>query len=179
MKFFNNLDLQKNEIQNFRVQNLADAPSNPVAGQHYFNTQDNTEYVWNGTKWVDALSQGDYTFEKGIAELDRVVSLTAATAEDIGGVTIGTNIDVDENGKISVKDAAEGVKGVIAIASAEEATAGTDETKAVNPKQVKDVVDAVKTELEGRIDEIEGQELTAADLKATAPLKYDQDFQLI
>lgn len=175
MKFYNNIDLQKNEIQNFRVQNLAAAPSNPVVGQHYFNTVDNTEYVWNGSEWVNALSQGNYTFKDGIKLEGRDVSLEIASKDQIGGTIIGDNIDVDATGKISVKNAAEGVKGVIAIASAEEATAGTDETKAVNPKQVKDVVDAVKTELEGRIDEIAGQELTASDLKATAPLKYDQE----
>ena len=94
MKFLNNIDLQKNEIQNFRVQNLATAPQNAVVGQHYFNTVDNTEYVWNGTAWVDALSQGNYVFENGITEADRHVSLTAATDTEIGGVIVGTNIDV-------------------------------------------------------------------------------------
>ena len=51
MKFLNNIDLRQNEIQNFRVQNLATAPVSPVTGQHYFDTVQNTEYVWNGTKW--------------------------------------------------------------------------------------------------------------------------------
>lgn len=144
MKFYNNLDLKNNEIQNFRVQNLAAAPENPVLGQHYFNTVDNTEYVYNGTKWVDALSQGDYTFKNGIKEENREVFLTAATADAIGGVTIGTNIDV-EAGKISVKDAAEGVKGLIAVATDVEAEAGTDIVKAINAKQLKAVKDAADT----------------------------------
>ena len=142
MKFLNNLDLQQNELQNFRVQNLAVAPANPVIGQHYFNTVDNTEYVWNGTKWIDALSQGDYTFKNGITvDENRNVMLTAADADNIGGVTIGDNIDVAA-GKISVKTAAEGVKGLIALASDEEATAGTDIEKAINAKQLKAVKDA-------------------------------------
>ncbi len=141
MKFYNNLDLKNNEIQNFRVQNLAAAPENPVVGQHYFNTVDKTEYVYNGTKWIDALSQGNYTFKNGIAEENREVFLTAATADAIGGVTIGTNIDV-EAGKISVKDAAKGIKGLIAVASDVEAEAGTDLVKAINAKQLKAVKDA-------------------------------------
>lgn len=161
MKFLNNIDLQKNEIQNFRVQNLAAAPQNPVEGQHYYNTVDHIEYVWNGTEWINALSQGDYTFENGITEADRHVSLTAATNAEIGGVIVGTNIDVSA-GTISVKDAAEGVKGVIAIASDAEVTTGTDTLKAVNVKQV---ANKIATAIEDKI------ELT--DLSATAPITYD------
>ena len=161
MKFLNNIDLQKNEIQNFRVQNLAAAPQNPVEGQHYYNTVDHIEYVWNGTEWINALSQGDYTFTNGITEADRQVSLTAATNSAIGGVIVGTNIDVSA-GTISVKDAAEGVKGVIAIASDAEVATGTDTLKAVNAKQV---ANKIATAIEDKI------ELT--DLSATAPITYD------
>ena len=161
MKFYNNIDLLKNEIQNFRVQNLAAAPSNPVVGQHYFNTVDNTEYVYNGTAWIDALSQGNYTFTGGIQENNRQVSLTAATKEDIGGVVIGTNIDVD-NGTISVKDATNAQKGLIQIATDAEAAAGENETKAVNAKQV---------ETQIQTDIVDKIELT--DLSATGPVLYD------
>ena len=88
MKFYNNINLLKNEIQNFRVQNMAEAPSNPVVGQHYYNTVDNTEYVYNGTTWIDCLSQGDYTFENGIIEnsATRHVSLNLATGENAGDI---------------------------------------------------------------------------------------------
>lgn len=169
MKFYNNLDLKNNEIQNFRVQNLAAAPENPVLGQHYFNTVDNTEYVHNGTKWVDALSQGDYTFKNGIKEENREVFLTAATADAIGGVTIGTNIDV-EAGKISVKDAAEGVKGLIAVATDVEAEAGTDTVKAINAKQLKAVKDAAAEAIaaeEARADKAEKANAAAIKTEET------------
>lgn len=166
MKFYNNLDLKNNEIQNFRVQNLAAAPENPVLGQHYFNTVDNTEYVYNGTKWVDALSQGDYTFKNGIKEENREVFLTAATADAIGGVTIGTNIDV-EAGKISVKDAAEGVKGLIAVATDVEAETGTDTVKAINAKQLKAVKDAADTAIAEEKDRADkAEKANAAAIKA-------------
>lgn len=55
MDFLSNLNLNKNELQNVRIQNLATAPASPVAGQMYFNTADKTLYVWNGSAWRNAL----------------------------------------------------------------------------------------------------------------------------
>ena len=53
MKYLVNLDLSQNELQNAKIQNLAAAPGNPVAGQIYFNTASNKYFGYNGTKWVD------------------------------------------------------------------------------------------------------------------------------
>lgn len=53
MKYLVNLDLSQNELQNAKIQNLATAPSTPVAGQIYFNTASNKYFGYNGTKWVD------------------------------------------------------------------------------------------------------------------------------
>ena len=52
-KYLVNLDLTKNELQNAVIQNLATAPSSPLAGQIYFNTNDDTLYFYDGTTWVN------------------------------------------------------------------------------------------------------------------------------
>ena len=58
MLILTNLNLNKNELQNVRLQNLATNPSAPLEGQVYFNTVDNKFYGWNGTTWVDLGAAG-------------------------------------------------------------------------------------------------------------------------
>lgn len=134
--FLTDINLNKNEIQNVVVQNLSVAPSSPKAGQIYFNTADNTSYMYNGSAWVNALSQGMiYTFSTGLTEASGTVTLNQATSSVLGGVIVGSNISVS-NGTISVANASTSVKGVIEIATDTEASTGTSETLAINPKQL-------------------------------------------
>lgn len=53
------------ELRNFKIQNLSSAPT-ASKSRFYYDTLAHTVYVYNGTAWVDALSQGDYTFQNGV-----------------------------------------------------------------------------------------------------------------
>lgn len=48
MNFLNNVNLNKNELQNAVLQPLATAPQNPVEGQIYYNSTDKMAYQYKG-----------------------------------------------------------------------------------------------------------------------------------
>lgn len=93
MQYLNNIDLNKNELQNARVQNLATAPSNPVVGQVYFNTTDKTGYIYDGTKWRDIAQIVDLSTKQ-----DTLVS--GENIKTINGVSVlgSGNIEISSGG---------------------------------------------------------------------------------
>lgn len=83
------------ELRNYNIQNLNSAPTtNLYAGRFYFNTTDHTLYVYNGTTWIDALSQGDYTFQNGIELVNNTRNVQIKIASNGGNVTL----TADNNG---------------------------------------------------------------------------------
>jgi hypothetical protein len=93
VKFLNHLDLTKNEIRNARVQNLATAPSDPVAGQIYFDTVLGYLRVYDGSGWArlddNWLASVSGTAPIGATTSDGAVtvSISAATTEAAGSMS--------------------------------------------------------------------------------------------
>lgn len=54
INYLNNIDLNKNQLQNGVIHVLATAPSNPVEGQIYYNSTDSRLYFYDGSNWIDA-----------------------------------------------------------------------------------------------------------------------------
>lgn len=69
IKHLVNLDLNKNQLLNGVIQNLAIAPSSPLDGQMYWSTADDTMYAWDGAAWLDLGSDG-------VTNLDYIPSAT-------------------------------------------------------------------------------------------------------
>ena len=61
-KFLVGIDLNKNELSNAVIQNLATAPASPIPGQIYYNTSDNALYFYDNNSWVNVLNESEVIY---------------------------------------------------------------------------------------------------------------------
>ena len=105
MQYLSNIDLNKNELQNARVQNLATAPSNPVGGQIYFNTTDHTGYIYDGTKWRDIAQIVDLsTKQDTLVSGTNIKTINGSSVLGSGNLTIDTGGTYTAGAGISITD---------------------------------------------------------------------------
>jgi len=53
INFLNNINLNKNQLEQARIENLGTDPASGVSGQIYYNSADNVLKIYNSTQWVE------------------------------------------------------------------------------------------------------------------------------
>ena len=134
MNYLTNLNLNKNELQNARIQNLATAPQSPVEGQIYYNTTDKTIYKWDGTQW--SAMGSSYT-------------LPIASASTLGGIKVGDGVNIEADGTLNADViSVAGKTGAVTLDKSDVGLGNVDNTSDAN----KPVSTAVQSALDDKLD---------------------------
>ena len=93
ISFVSSINLNKNELQNAVIQNLATAPGSPNEGQVYYDSSvgDKSIYFWDGSSWVDV--GGD------VRSVIAGAGLTSSGTRDITlnvGQGVGIQVNTDD-----------------------------------------------------------------------------------
>lgn len=101
------LNLNKNELQNPVLHNLAAAPDTPKKGQVYFDSAANKVKYYNGTKWVDSVSTEEMNTALG-DKVDKVSGKQLSTNDftndyksKVDGIASGAQVNVIESVKVN------------------------------------------------------------------------------
>jgi len=167
--FVTGINLNKNELQNARIQNLSAAPSSPVAGQIYFDTTTNVLYFYNGTAWVPASGSTEVIQDIIGSSLIGGTGLTA-TYDD--AVTGNTTIDLDNTAVTAGNYGTTAAKTASFTVDAQgRLTAANEQNIQIATSQVTDLAefidDTVADAVTGLVKEGEGIDVTYDDAGGT------------
>jgi hypothetical protein len=132
-QFLTGLNLNKNELLNARVQNLANDPSSPVLGQIYFNTSANELRVYNGTEFEAVGINGVTASAAEINILDGAI-IDTTELNYLDGVSANVQTQLSEKAPISAPDFTGGI-GINGDITFQNATAWDGKTTTVTATQ--------------------------------------------
>jgi len=166
--FVTSINLNKNELQNARIQNLSSAPSTPVSGQVYFNTTDNVLYFFDGTNWISTSGSLEVIQDAIGAYVSGGTGLTA-TYNDTSGVT---TIDLDNTTVTAASYGTTAAKTASFTVDAQgRLTAASEQDIQIATSQVTDLAefidDTVGDAVAGLVKEGEGIDVTYDDAAGT------------
>ncbi len=158
--FVTGINLNKNELQNARIQNLSSAPSSPVAGQIYFDTTSNVLYFYNATEWVPASGSTEVIQDIIGSSVIGGTALTA-TYNDTSGET---TIDLDNTAVTHGSYGGSAAKTVsFTVDQQGRLTAASDTNISITASQVSDFAEAAQDAVAGAFVEGEGIDIVYND----------------
>ena len=162
--FVTGINLNKNELQNARIQNLSAAPSSPVAGQIYFNTTAGVLYFYSGTEWVPASGSTEVIQDVIGSSVIGGVGLTATYNDGSGETTIDLDNTAVSHGSYG---GSAGKTVSFTVDQQGRLTAASDTNISITASQVSDFTEAAQDAVAGAFVEGEGIDITYNDPSGT------------
>lgn len=157
--FVTGINLNKNELQNARIQNLSTAPSSPVAGQIYFNTTTNVLYFYDGSAWVPASGSTEVIQDVIGSSVIGGTGLTATYDDNAGETTI----DLDNTAVSHGSYGASNKTVSFTVDQQGRLTAASDTSISITASQVSDFDEAAQDAVAGAFVAGEGIDITYND----------------